>query len=78
MIELLYQTFTSASEEVGGTCEIVIVDDSSPDGTLEVARALKESYSRDDVIEISILSRGEFYYCIVLGCTVVVMWMLWM
>lgn len=70
MIELLYQTFSSASEEVGGTCEIVIVDDSSPDGTLEVAHALKESYSRDDVIELSILSRGEFF--IVLGCTVVV------
>jgi dolichol-phosphate mannosyltransferase len=47
---LLDKTFTEANLQY----EIVIVDDSSPDNTLEVAQALQQSYGKDHV---SIVSR---------------------
>mmetsp|Transcript_12916 Transcript_12916/g.19663 ORF Transcript_12916/g.19663 Transcript_12916/m.19663 type:complete len:254 (-) Transcript_12916:2138-2899(-) len=54
MIDLLHKTFKTL--KVDGTVEIVVVDDSSPDNTLEVAQWLKKSYV-DGVIEVNILSR---------------------
>jgi dolichol-phosphate mannosyltransferase len=49
MFYLLDKTFTEAKLDY----EVVIVDDSSPDGTLEVAEALKKSYGKDKVTIVS-------------------------
>ena len=46
---LLDKTFTEAKLDY----EVVIVDDSSPDGTLQVAEALQKSYGNDKVTIVS-------------------------
>ncbi len=50
---MLHKTFTSHSISF----EVVIVDDSSPDNTLEVAQRIKDEYSTEDKEIVRIVSR---------------------
>jgi len=49
LVYLLDKTFSSLKES-GATYEIVVVDDASPDGTLEVARALKREFGTVTIV----------------------------
>ena len=51
---LLHKTFSQTNHQL----EIIIIDDSSPDGTLSVAESLKSSsFCKDTNVSIKILSR---------------------
>lgn len=61
MFYLLDKTFTEAKLDY----EVVIVDDSSPDGTLEIAQALQKSYGKSKITIVSRegkLGLGSAYY----------------
>ncbi len=53
IVYLLHKTFTQHSLSL----EIVIVDDSSPDNTLQIAQQLQKSYSDSQNVDIQIVSR---------------------
>jgi glycosyltransferase involved in cell wall biosynthesis len=46
----------------GLSWEIIVVDDNSPDGTLEIAKQLAGVYGTDKIVSISQLSLGNFSY----------------
>lgn len=54
IVWLLVQAFNSVDE----ACEILIVDDNSPDGTQEVALKLQRYYASDANVEIVLLPRA--------------------
>lgn len=53
------QPVSQPTHEAIGTCsklayEIIIVDDASPDGTLEVAKQLQGVYGEDHIVRVAV------------------------